>query len=136
MFEKPFAVEIVAPDRIVFKDRVTAVSFPGTVGGFQVLHSHAPLLSSIETGPIKIKDLEGRDHLIATSGGFVEVRDNVVVVLAETAERADEIDVRRATAARDRAEQRLRGKAPDLDEVRAEAALRRALNRLRIAGMA
>jgi len=136
MFEKPFDVEIVAPDRVVFRDQVTAVSFPGTVGGFQVLHSHAPLLSSIVTGLITIKDREGRDHLFATSGGFVEVRNNVVVVLAESAERAEEIDVQRATAARERAEQRLRGKGPDLNAVRADAALCRALNRLRVAGKA
>jgi len=134
MFDKPFAVEIVAPDRVVYKEQVTAVSVPGTLGGFQVLHSHAPLLSSIEVGVIKVRDQGGRDLLFSTGGGFAEVRDNAMVVLVESAERADEIDVQRARSARERAEQRLRDKGHDVDLVRAEAALRRAMNRLRLAG--
>jgi F-type H+-transporting ATPase subunit epsilon len=134
MFEKPFAVEIVAPNRVVYKETVTAVSVPGTAGGFQVLHSHAPLLSSIEVGIIKVRERDGREVLFAASGGFAEMRDNVMVVLVEAAERADQIDVSRAKAARTRAEERLRERRPDIDIVRAEAALRRSLNRLRLAG--
>jgi F-type H+-transporting ATPase subunit epsilon len=134
MFEKPFAVEIVAPNRVVYKETVTAVSVPGTAGGFQVLHSHAPLLSSIEIGTIKVRERDGREVFFATSGGFAEMRNNVMVVLVESAERADQIDVSRAKAARTRAEERLRHRRADVDVVRAEAALRRSLNRLRLAG--
>lgn len=134
MFDKPFAVEIVAPDRVVYKEEVTAVSVPGTVGGFQVLHSHAPLLSSIEIGTIKVRERDGREVVFATGGGFAEMRNNVMVVLVESAERSDAIDVPRAKAARTRAEERLRERRPDIDLVRAEAALRRSLNRLRLAG--
>lgn len=136
MFEKPFAVEIVAPNRVVYKHEVTAVSVPGAAGGFQVLHSHAPLISSIEVGSIKVRERDGREVLFATSGGFVEVRDNVMVVLVESAERVDQIDVSRAKAARTRAEERLKERGADIDIVRAEAALRRSLNRLRLAGAA
>ena len=134
MFDKPFALEIVAPDRIVYRDQVSAVRVPGTKGSFQVLHGHAPLLSSIEIGVVAVKDPGGRDHLFATSGGFVEVRDGAVVVLVETAESASGIDVSRADAARQRAEKRLHERRAEVDFVRAEAALRRALNRLRVAG--
>ena len=134
MFEKPFAVEIIAPDRVVFKGDVTAVSVPGTMGGFQVLHSHAPLLSSIEVGVVKVREQNGGEILFSTGGGFAETRNNVMVVLVESAERAEEIDVGRAKAARARAEQRLRERRQDVDLVRAEAALRRSMNRLRLAG--
>jgi F-type H+-transporting ATPase subunit epsilon len=134
MFEKHFHVEIIAPNRVVYKDEVAAVSVPGTVGGFQVLYDHAPLVSSLEVGLIKVRDREGHDILFCTSGGFAEVRDNVMSVLVESAERSEEIDVQRARAARTRAELRLRERKHDVDLVRAEAALRRSLNRLRLAG--
>ncbi len=136
MYEKPFFLEVIAPDRAVFRDDATSLSAPGTNGGFQVLYNHAPFLSSLEVGQITIKSKEGADLVYATSGGFVEVRRNKVVVLVESAERADEIDVARAQAARDRAEQRLHTKDPNIDFVRAQLALLRALNRLRIAGKA
>lgn len=134
MFDKPFELEIVTPDRIVFQGEVTAVRVPGTQGGFQVLASHAPLMSSIEVGAITAKDTQGQDHRFSTSGGFVEVRENRMVVVAESAEPAGDIDVERARAAHDRAEKRLHDRAEGIDFARAEAALRRAVNRLRIAG--
>jgi F-type H+-transporting ATPase subunit epsilon len=133
MYEKPFTLEIVSPDRVVFSGEVTSFSAPGTEGGFQVLFNHAPLLSSLEIGEMKVKAADGRDTHYATSGGFVEVRANHVVALVEAAERADEIDVGRAQASRERAERRLRTPARDLDVERARASLFRALNRLRIA---
>jgi F-type H+-transporting ATPase subunit epsilon len=133
MYEKPFTLEIVSPDRVVYSGEVTSFSAPGTEGGFQVLVNHAPLLSSLETGEMKVKSVDGGDTHYATSGGFVEVRGNHVVALVEAAERADEIDVARARASRERAEQRLRTPTPDMDVDRARASLFRALNRLRVA---
>jgi F-type H+-transporting ATPase subunit epsilon len=133
MAEKAFKLEIVTPKRVVFSGEVTSFSAPGVVGGFQVLKNHAPLLSSIEVGEVKLVDVAGTESHFATSGGVVEVHDNKVMMLAETAERSDEIDVVRAQAARDRARKLLAEKKSDVDFDRARIALFRALNRLKVA---
>jgi len=77
---------------------VTSLTAPGVVGGFQVLFNHAPLLSSLKIGEVKIKEASGTEFHYAISGGFVEVRENHILLLAETAERTDEIDAERAKA--------------------------------------
>lgn len=133
MTPKNFYLDIVTPTRVVFSGEVQSFSAPGTVGGFQVLVNHAPLLSSINVGRIKLVEQGGGERHYATSGGFVEVKANRVIVLAETSERADEIDVKRAEEARKRADERLHRKE-NIDEERARAALARALNRLKVAG--
>ena len=126
-------LEIVTPCKVVFKGEVTSFAAPGVIGGFQVLYNHAPLLSGLQAGEVKFISADGAEQRFATSGGFVEVKDNHVVMLAETAERGSEIDIERAKAARERAGKRLAEKQPDLDIERARAALARAMNRLRIA---
>ena len=136
MAEKTFHLEIVTPRKIIFSAEVESFSAPGVVGGFQVLKSHAPLLSSIQVGEVKVIDTAGKESRYATSGGFVEVHENKVVMLAETAERVDEIDVQRAQQSRDRAQKRLAEKRPDTDVERARVALARALNRLKVIGHA
>ena len=136
MYEKAFFLEVITPDRSIFRGEATSLSAPGTNGGFQILYDHAPFLSTLEVGRMTIKNTDGSDFVIATSGGFVEVRRNRVVVLVEAAERADEIDVERARAARERAEQRLHMRDIQIDLARAELALMRARNRLRVAGKA
>lgn len=133
MAEKAFTLEIVTPKKLVFSGEITSFSAPGVVGGFQVLKNHAPLLSSIGVGEVKLVDLAGNESRYAASGGVVEVHDNKVVMLAETAERSDEIDVVRAQAARDRARKRLAEKKSEIDVDRARLALFRALNRLKVA---
>ena len=133
MYETPFKLEIVSPRRVVFTGDATSVSLPGAVGGFQVLHAHAPLLSSLVVGTMKLRTTGGDEVLYATSGGFVEVRNNVVTVVVESAERADEIDVDRARHSAERAQERLRSRSADIDVSRAEASLARALNRLHVA---
>jgi F-type H+-transporting ATPase subunit epsilon len=133
MAEKTFHLEIVTPRKVVFSGDVVSFSAPGIVGGFQVLRSHAPLLSAIAVGQVKHSDAAGVETRYATSGGFVEVRENKVVLLAETAERANEIDVARAEEAKARAQKRLREKKPGTDIERAKAALLRATNRLKVA---
>lgn len=135
MFDRPFAVEIITPDRTVLKIQAVSVSAPGVLGGFQVLYNHAPLLSALGPGKVKVKDAPGTEYVYATGGGFLEMRDNHALVMLESAERPEEIDVARARAARERAEARLRARKADIDVARAEAALSRALNRLRIAGV-
>ena len=129
---KTFKLEIVTPGKLVFSGEVTSFSAPGIVGGFQVLFDHAPLLSEIGIGEVRFTDSEGNEKHYATSGGFVEVKKNHVVLLAETAERSDEIDRDRALAARARATERLEKKEGDLDADRARSALQRAVNRLRL----
>jgi F-type H+-transporting ATPase subunit epsilon len=133
MADKAFKLEIVTPKKIVFSGDVISFSAPGVVGGFQVLKSHAPLLSNIAIGEVKLVDGSGQESRYATSGGFVEVHENKVVMLAETAERSDEIDVARAEAARERARKRLAEKRADIDVDRARLALFRSLNRLKVA---
>jgi F-type H+-transporting ATPase subunit epsilon len=134
MYERSFSIEIIAPNRVVFQGEATSVTAPGTLGGFQVLFNHAPLLSSLDVGPLKVKNTQGADTVYATGGGYLEVRDNNVIVLIESAERPEEIDIERARSARARAEGRLKSHDPSYDTVRAELALARALNRLRLAG--
>jgi F-type H+-transporting ATPase subunit epsilon len=134
MYERSFLLQIIAPNRVVFEGEASSVSAPGTLGGFQVLFNHAPLLSSLDAGPLKVKNVQGTDTVYATGGGYLEVRDNKVVVLVESAERPEDIDVARARSARERAEGRLKSRDASLDMVRAELALARALNRLRLAG--
>lgn len=134
MSEKTFYLEIVTPRKVIFQGDVLSVSAPGVMGGFQVLIHHAPMFAAIEIGVLKVVDSSGNELRYATSGGIVEVRNNKILVLAETVESPDEIDIPRAEAARDRAKKRLQHRTPELDIRRAELALARALNRLRVAG--
>lgn len=132
MTEKNFHLEIVTPRKVVFSNEVRSFTAPGVDGGFQVLKNHAPLLSAISVGEVKLTNLSGQEFKYATSGGFVEVHENKVVMLAETAERSDQIDVQRATSARERAQKRLEEKQTEIDVARARIALLKALNRLKI----
>lgn len=129
-----FQLDIVTPDKVEWSGLVNMVIVPGTDGEFGVLPNLAAIVSSLETGIITVK-IEGREKasLIAISGGFAEVLNNKMVVLAETAELPEEIDVERAERALRRAEERL-GKRGEqhIDYERAEAALKRALVRLRL----
>ena len=126
-------VEIVAPDKQVFQGEAKSVRAPGVEGSFQILHNHAPMIAAIEIGPILVHTTEEKVITFATSGGFVEVLNNVVTVLAETVEPASEIDVERAQAAEERARQRLLEGGSEADRRRAEQDLERARNRARIA---
>jgi F-type H+-transporting ATPase subunit epsilon len=135
MFDRPFAVEIITPERSVLKVQAVSVSAPGVQGNFQVLYNHAPLLSALGPGKVKVKGTDGKEYLYATGGGFLEVRDNQTIIMLESAERPEDIDVDRARGARERAEERLRLHKANVDVARAEAALARAINRLRIAGV-
>ena len=135
MAEKSFHLEIITPKRVVYKGEITSLSAPGVVGGFQILRSHAHLLSSLKIGEVKIADQAGSEVRYAISGGVTEVRDNNVILLAETAERVDEIDTERAKSALDRAQKRISEKKADVDQERARLSLHRAMNRLKVAGL-
>lgn len=123
-------LEIITPEKPVFKDNIEAVTIPGTLGSFQILKDHAPLISSFEVGVIKVKK-GSAESFYTTSGGTVEVNHNQILVLADSIEKINDIDVDRAEQAKKRAEERLQRKSEaEIDEARARAALNRALNRL------
>lgn len=133
MYDKAFHLEIVTPERVVFTGEATSLSAPGALGGFQILYDHAPFLSSLTPGEMKVKDAEGKDTTYAVSGGFVEVKANRVTVLAEAVEAPADIDRARASSSMERARNRLSARDAVTDEPRARASLDRALNRLRLA---
>jgi F-type H+-transporting ATPase subunit epsilon len=131
--EKVFDLKVITPSGKEFEGKVSSVTCPGTVGSFQVLYNHAPLLSSLDIGPIEIGAAD-KTLSMAVSGGFAQVYHNSVLILAETAELSDRIDVERASEAKKRAEDRLSAHRKEIDVRRAEAALHRAINRLKVAG--
>jgi F-type H+-transporting ATPase subunit epsilon len=126
-------LDIVTAERVVYSEEVDIVIAPGVEGQLGILPHHAPLMTILQAGELVVRK-GGQEDSLAISGGFLEVRPDRVIVLADSAERAEEIDVARAEAARKRAEERLRDrKVAGLDETRAEAALRRAVARLNVA---
>ena len=126
-----FQLELVTPDRVLLSAPVRSVRAPGVEGSLGVLAGHAPLMTALTVGLIKVEHENGDVELIATSGGFMEVNSSKVTILADTAERADEIDLVRAEAAIQQARQELAsGAAVDYNEAR--ASLERATNRLRV----
>jgi F-type H+-transporting ATPase subunit epsilon len=122
---------ILTPDGPVFEGEIKSIRLPGAEGDFQVLQQHASLIASLTIGPVNIVQPDGKSQKFAISGGLVEVNQNQVTLFAEAAEHREKINLDRARAAKERAEQRL--KENQYDQVRAEAALRRAINRLKIA---
>jgi F-type H+-transporting ATPase subunit epsilon len=129
-------LEIATPTRLVVAETVDEIVIPGSQGYFGVLPGHAAFLTTLGIGELMYRT--GRDeHHLAVSGGFAEVRNDKVIVLADTAERPSEIDRGRAERAKERAERRLAGRSEEeLDFNRALAALARALNRLTTSGRA
>jgi F-type H+-transporting ATPase subunit epsilon len=126
-------IDVVTAERVVYSEEVDAVIAPGMEGQLGILPHHAPLMTTLQSGELVIRK-GGKEESLAISGGFLEVRPDHVIVLADQAERAEEIDVARAEAARKRAEERLKDKhTAGLDATRAETALRRALARLSVA---
>jgi F-type H+-transporting ATPase subunit epsilon len=126
-------LDVVTPERLVISDQVDIVVAPGAMGEFGVLKGHVPFLSTLAPGELRF-NRDGQTDFMAVGGGFAEVQPDKVTVLADTAELAREIDIDRAKRARERAEERLKmTKADALDYTRAEAALKRAIIRLRVA---
>jgi len=123
-------LEIITPAKIVFKGNIESVTIPGVEGSFQVLKNHAPLISIFEIGLVKIKVDAKTTKYYATGGGTVEVLNNNVLVLADSLEAVEEIDVERAKRAKERAMEKLTLKTEDTDIERARVALAKAVNRL------
>ncbi|MDQ0257200.1 F-type H+-transporting ATPase subunit epsilon [Evansella vedderi] len=130
---KTMQANVVTPDGSVFEGQVEMVTVKTTEGSLGIMANHLPLVANLTIGAVRLKT-ESEVQLIAVSGGFIEVRPDVVSVLAESAELPSDIDVARARAAKERAERRLeRAKQENIDFKRAELALKRAINRLNVA---
>ena len=127
-----FTLQIVSADRSIVNETVDEVEIPGSEGYFGVLPGHTPLLALIGTGELWYRQGATTSY-VSLSGGFAEVQPDRVTILAQIAERADEIDIARAEAAKRRAEERLHSSAPDMDFERARIALLKSLIRLQVA---
>jgi F-type H+-transporting ATPase subunit epsilon len=129
----PLTVEIVTAESIVYsQEGVEEVVAPGTEGQFAVLPEHAAFITTLVPGEMRIIK-GGEEEVMAITGGFLEVRNDRIVILADAAERVDEIDVARAEAARRKAEEALRERRELVDLAQTEASLARAVARLRVA---
>ena len=125
-------LEIISPEKKVYTGKVKSVTIPGTKGNFQVLYNHAPLISTFEIGIIKLVLSDDSTRIFTTSGGSTEVLDNKVLILSDTVEPIESIDIERARRAKERAEARLTKKEGIVDVDRARVALARALNRIKM----
>jgi F-type H+-transporting ATPase subunit epsilon len=134
MAEKQILLEVVTPDRLVLSTEADVVVCPGVEGQFGVLAGHIPFLSALEIGAMYYRK-GGQTEYLCVSGGFAEVTGSKVTIVAESAERSCDIDLERARRAQERAEKRIAaGKTADIDWARAEAAMRRSLVRMKVAG--
>jgi len=128
-----FQLEIVTPEKMVVRDLAEEIQLPGKNGYLGILPGHAPLITELSIGEITYRGGRSTHHL-AVAWGFAEVLPDKVTILAETAERSNEIDVKRAEQAKQRAEQDLKNGKTEEDFVRAEGDLKRAETRLEVAG--
>jgi F-type H+-transporting ATPase subunit epsilon len=133
MLPEKLDLDIVTPERRVIAETVDEVTLPGTEGYFGVRPGHAPMLTALHVGEITYT-VGGKTSHLAVSGGYVEVLRDRVSVLAETAERAEEIDLGRAEKARDQAEEDLKGSGDTSRYKRAAVRLRRATTRIQVYG--
>jgi len=125
-------LDIVTAEGAVYSDEVDVVVAPGIEGQLGILPHHAPLMTTLQVGELRVRK-GGEEFSLAISGGFLEVRPDRIIVLADTAERAEEIDIARAEEAKRRAQEQLSRYPPEVDAARAETALRRSLARLKVA---
>ena len=130
-------LEVVTPEKEVVNEAVQIVMAPGSLGEFGVLSGHTPFMTSLNTGGIHYRDENGKDQYVFVSGGFAEALPDKVTILAESAEKMEDIDADRAKEAMERAEKRLaEDRAKErVDIARAKAEIERAVMRIRIAGL-
>ena len=128
-------LEVVTPDKLLIREDVDEVQVPGSEGYLGVLPGHTPLLATLKIGELWFRKGQDTTHL-AIAGGFVEVLPDRVTVLAQVAERAHDIDVARAEAAKQRAEERIGRPALEMDVERARIALLKSLVRIQVASRA
>ncbi len=128
-------LEVVTPEAEVVHDETQMVIAPGSEGEFGVLIGHTPFLTTLKVGTVRYQDTGGEERCVFISGGFAEALPDKVTILAESAERRCNIDADRATAAMERAKNRLDGKDDQIDYARSKAALERAMHRLKVVEM-
>ncbi len=124
-------LDIVTAEGVVFSEDVDVIVAPGIDGQLGILPRHAPLMTMLEPGELRVRK-DGEEFSLAVSGGFIEVRPDRIIVLADAAERAEEIDIARAEEAKRRAEEQLSHPLPEVDAARIEASLRRSMIRLKV----
>lgn len=129
-----FLFEVVTPERKVLQDNVQSVLLPAEGGQLGIWANHAPLVAGLTIGVVEFGPKQGEKRKLAISGGFVEMSENKLTLLANTAELDEEIDVFRAREAKRRAEERLQARQDDWDFSRARIALQKASTRLKAAG--
>ncbi|TCO78803.1 F0F1 ATP synthase subunit epsilon [Marinisporobacter balticus] len=127
-----FELEIVTPDKKFYEGSVERIVIRTTNGDIGILKDHMFTVSPLQIGAIKIKQ-EGKYKEAACAGGFIQVKEEKTTIITDSAEWADEIDIKRAEEAKKRAEERLHKSTEDIDMLRAKAALKRALTRLQVA---
>ncbi|MBP3964834.1 F0F1 ATP synthase subunit epsilon [Paenibacillus lignilyticus] len=126
-----FLLEIVTPERKAYAQDVNMIIVKASEGEMGILPNHIPMVTPLRIAPVIIKK-DRSEETIAVNGGFLEIRKDKVVILAESAELPGDIDLARAESAKQRAEQRINGKRDEYDQLRAELALQRALNRIAV----
>ena len=132
MSDKTYQLDIVTPEKNVFSEKVDFAVFPGSEGELGILFNHAPLLSRLDPGEIRITR-DKKTDCMAISGGFLEVRKNEVSVITETAEFANQIDITRAIAEKESAEAELKNASTPAEKKTADLRLRKALARVKVA---
>ena len=131
MLPEKLNIEILTPNKKVYSEEASSIRLPGFEGYFGVFPGHTPLLATLKIGEIKVEK-DGKTYYFATSGGVVEVLPGTVSILVETSEFAADIDKKRAAAAKERAEEKIKEGRKQWDVKRAEVALARAFNRMRV----
>lgn len=126
---KDLRLEVVTPDRLVLSQEVEYVGAPGIEGEFGIMPNHIPFLSALGVGSLYFK-LDGKYYYVFIAGGFAEVSNNKVTILAEIAEKAEDIDLERARRAEQRARERMQKAEDNIAQARAQAALQRAMQRV------
>lgn len=133
-----FSFSVITPEGVTYESHITSATVPTQAGEITVLHKHTPIVSALKPGAMTVRKDNDDEMLLAVSGGLIEVRrDGRVVVLADTAERAEDIDIQRAETARKRAEEAMQRKEfdRDIEHAELEAALQKELARIKVAEM-
>jgi F-type H+-transporting ATPase subunit epsilon len=133
--EKAFHLSVLTPDGVPLDTQAVYVSVPAALGSLGVLYNHAPLITPVDTGIMKVRYPDGRTLYYAAGDGVLDIKNNEVTLLADFLNERGEVDIERAKQALARAKQRLAERRADTDFIRAEAAMRRAMVRLRVAEM-
>jgi F-type H+-transporting ATPase subunit epsilon len=131
--EKTFLFEILTLQKAFLSETVRFVVAPGQEGVFEILPNHAPYVFALKPGPLRMRLPDGKSNYLAVGAGFLVVQKERVTVLTRSAERPEDIDKERAARAKERAEKRLQNRTPEVDVPRAQAALQRALARMKVA---